>query len=468
MTGFDLAVLASLACSAAFLVVAFAIAIIRRPLSPPDLPAMSDIGKESPAVANLLANGGRITPDAVPATLFDLAARDAVEIEEAEPGSYVCRVGAPPAGILTAYESRVLDLLRRKAEGGVVPARALTAGPADEARGWMRAFRKEVVSEAQLVGKCVARWPRRVIALLGGLVLGALFLATAGNDDDSLTGPQAIAVGFAILTGIILTKVFSEDAQMVTPTGLESQARWLSLRRYLRDDEIFSTLPPTAVVVRERYLAYGAALGVAAAAVRAIPMGAESDRWAWTRYGGEWRQVRVSYPRVWPPAWGYSPLAVGWNGILAGLFGVMVLWVMSLMLPSIDLAPGAVQVTRYVSLGILVATAVGVIALAVGVVVICTAVVAAVRSTQVTGEAIRVRKFGSDEDTRCYLAVYTGTGDRVRAWLIRPQLYPALTEYSIVTVSVGALIGYVRTVNAGQAAAKAGNPAPSPTGPVPR
>jgi hypothetical protein len=468
VTGFDLAVMASLACSAAFLVVAGAIAIIRRPQSPPVLPAMSDIGKESPAVANLLANGGRITPDAVPATLFDLAARNAVKIEEAEPGSYVCRLGEAPAGVLTAYESRVLDLLRRKAQGGVVPARALTAGPADEAHGWMKAFRREVVSEAQLVGKCAARWPRRVIALLGGLVLGALFLANAGNEEDSLTGPQVVAIGFAILTGVILTKVFSEDAQMVTPTGVESQARWLSLRRYLHDDEIFSTLPPTAVVVRERYLAYGAALGVAAAAVRAIPMGAESDRWAWTQYGGEWRQVRVSYPRAWPPAWGYSPQAVGWTGIQAGLFGVLVLWVMSLMLPSIDLGPKADQMTRYVSLGILVATAAGVVALALGIVVLCTAIVAALRSTQVTGEAIRVRRFGTDEDTRCYLAVYTGAGDRVRAWLIRPQLYPALTEYSIVTVSIGALIGYVRSVHQGPAPAKANKPAPRTTGPVPR
>ena len=458
MSGFDLAVVASLACSAAFLAVAGAIAIVRRPQSPPVLPAMSDIGSESPAVANLLANGGRVTPDAVPATLFDLAARNAVKIEEAEPGSYVCRLGAAPSGVLTAYESRVLDLLRRKAQGGVVPARALTAGPADEAGGWMKAFRREVVSEAQLIGKCTARWPRRAIALLGGLVLGALFLASAGGEEDSTTGPQVVAIGFAILTGVILTKVFSEDAQMVTPTGVESQSRWLSLRRYLHDDEIFSTLPPTAVVVRERYLAYGAALGVAAAAVRAIPMGAESDRWAWTRYGGEWRQVRVSYPRVWPPAWGYSPMAVGWTGIQAGVFGGAVLWVSSLMLPSIELGPKADQMSRYVSLGILVATAVGLVALALGIVVLCTAIVAAVRATHVTGEAIRVRKFGSDEDTRCYLAVYTGTGDRVRAWLIRPQLYPALIEYSTVTVSVGALIGYVRSVAPSAAPAMASRP----------
>jgi predicted membrane protein DUF2207 len=448
VNGFDFAVVASLACSGAFMVLAAVIAIVNRPQSPPDLPAMSDLGPETPAVANLLANGGRVTPDAVPATLFDLAARKTVKIEEDEPGSYICRIGLETSGALTSYETRVLDLLRRRAKGGVVPAQALTAGPTDEAKGWMKAFQRSVVSEARAAGKCGPRWPRRAIAVLGGLGLGALTFAAAGGNEDSVTGPQAVAIGCAILVLVILVKVFSADAQMVTPAGLDSQARWLSLRKFLREDEIFSTLPPTAVAVRERYLAYGAALGVAAAAVRAIPMGAESDRWAWTQYGGGWRQVRVSYPRVWPPAWGYSPRAVGWTGIQVGAFGAVVLWVSSLMLPSIELGPQADQVARWVSVGILLATVIGLVAASLGIVVLCTAIVAALRTTQVTGEAIRVRRFGGDEEARCYLAVYTGTGDRVRAWMVRPELYPALREYSTVTVSVGALIGYVRSVHA--------------------
>jgi len=218
-------------------------------------------------------------------------------------------------------------------------------------------------------------------------------------------------------------------------------------------------LPPTAVVVRERYLAYGAALGVAASAVRAIPMGAESDKWAWTRYGGEWRQVRVSYPRRWPPAWGYSPLSVGWTGTLMVGFGLLVLWVTSLMVGSIDLGPKADEITRYVSLGVLAATGLGVLSLALGVIVLSVAIVAAVRTTKVTGEAIRVRRFGGeDEDSRCYLAVYTGTGDHVRAWLVRPQLYPSLVEYQTVTATVGPLIGYVHSVHRATAAE---SPSPS-------
>jgi hypothetical protein len=453
VTGFGLTVVASLACSGAFFVLAAAVAIIRRPQSPPVLPAMSDLGPETPAVANLLANGGRVTPDAVPATLLDLAARHVVKIEDADGDTYACRLGTQPSGALTAYESRVLALLRRKAEGGLVPAQALTAGPADEAKGWMKAFRTEVVAEASRAGKCAPRWPRRVIGVLGLLTLGAFVLAAAGGEEDSLTGPQAFAVVVAIVTAIVLTYVFSEEAQMITPAGIASEARWLALRRYLRDDELFPSLPPTAVVVRERYLAYGAALGVAAAAVRAIPMGAESDRWAWTQYGGEWRQVRVSYTNVLPLGWGNSPWRVAWAGIRIAALGVVLLSIATLLLPSIDFGSKADQVTRYFSIGVVAVMLVAGAAVVVAIVLLCTALVAQLRTTTVTGEAIRVRRFGSDDEVQCYLAVYMGTGDRLRAWVVPPALYPALTEYSVVTVSVSPLIGYVHSVHSSAAPA---------------
>ncbi|HEY3195918.1 MAG TPA: hypothetical protein VGK42_11855 [Candidatus Dormibacteraeota bacterium] len=464
MSAYDVAITGSFACSAAFFVLAGMVAILRRPHEPPVLPAMSDLGPETPAVANLLANGGRLTPEAVPATLLDLAVRQAVKIEEAEQGTYTCRIGVGPSGILTAYESRVLALLRKRAQGGVVPARALTAGPADEARGWMKAFRSEVVAEANAAGKCAPRWPKSVLTVLGVLGLGALLLGIAGGQEDDMTWPQAIAVGVAILTFIVLGRNFTEDTEMVTPAGLAAQARWLSLRKYLHDDEIFPSLPPTAVANRERYLAYGAALGVAAATVRAIPMGAESDRWAWTRYGGQWQQVRVSYPRRWPPAWGSSPWEVGWTGLLAGGFGVLVLWVTTQMLPSIEFGPGTDQVSRYVSAGIVGATLLGAAAVLLGIIVLAIAVIALIRTRDVTGEAIRVRHFGAEEASRYYLAVYTGVGRRVRAWLVRPLVYSALNEYDVVTVSVSPLIGYVRSVKPAQDDPRAlPEPAPSTT-----
>src|SRR5207237_8400166 len=109
--------------------------------------------------------------------------------------------------------------------------------------------------------------------------------------------------------------------------------------------------PPPAIVVRERYPAYSAALGVPVPAVRAIPMGAENDGRPWRSYVGTWRQVTVSYPIVWPPAWGASPGETIWRGIrLAGTAGA-VLFVFSLLLPHLSFAHSADQATRDLSAG---------------------------------------------------------------------------------------------------------------------
>ena len=440
----------SMGCTALFFAIATVVWVYRRPKAPPDLPAMSDLGPESPAVANLLANGGRLTPDAVPATLFDLAARRAVRIEETAPGEYQCRLGDGVTG-LKGYESRVLDLLRTRASGGVIPAHALTSGPTDEAKRWFKNFRGEVVGEATAAGECERRWPRWVLTAMGFLVLGALYLGTAaGNEDRSFTWPQAIAVALALAAGVVMAQAFTEDMVMLTPAGAAAQGRWVSLRKYLRDDEMFANLPPTAVAVRERYLAYGAALGVAATAVRAIPMGAESDRWAWTNYGGGgWRQVRVSYPERWPLAWGSSPWDIGWTGLWMTGVGALALWVTTQWLPSIDLGRGADEVTRYISIGVVLVTLGAAAAVTLGLIVLCAAVAALVMTRTVTGEAIRVRQFGGEDGYRHYLAVYTGKGTRVRAFSLRSELYPGLREYAKVTVSISPVTGYVRTVQAG-------------------
>ena len=92
----------SLVCCAAFYVVAAVAYVIRRPMTPPVLPATSDLGAENPAVANLLANGGAVTAEAVPATLLDLAARRIVQIEETAPHVYAVRIGSASVGSQTA------------------------------------------------------------------------------------------------------------------------------------------------------------------------------------------------------------------------------------------------------------------------------------------------------------------------------------------------------------------------------
>jgi hypothetical protein len=99
MTGFfDLsetdAVLAVAAAAAAgaWLVAAGIVFLGRRPSEPPVGPRTLELGLEPPAVANFLVNGLRVTGDAVPATLIDLAARNVVDMEQRGPGVFYVRL----------------------------------------------------------------------------------------------------------------------------------------------------------------------------------------------------------------------------------------------------------------------------------------------------------------------------------------------------------------------------------------
>ena len=451
---------ASAACSVAFYIGAGLVHMVRRPQVPSSLPATSDLGSESPAVANLLANGGELTPEAVPATLLDLAARRAIQIDEKEPRVYEVRIGSPPPAGLTAYESRVISLLRQKASGGVVPAAALTTGASGEAKSWHVSFNREVVSEARKLGFTKPRWPPQVLSALGLLLFGAFVLvALAANDDNHLNALWVGTLTLALVTIGISNRILRDNAQLVTTAGLPKQARWLSLRKYLHDDELFATLPPTAVVVRERYLAYGAALGVAAAAVRAMPMGSESDSRAWSSYGGHWRQVSVSYPKVWPPAYGASPGESIWRGIRLGSVAAVYLWVFAQLLPHLSFTQRADQLTRDLSAVAVLGAAIALVVLGTGLWLLLAGLISLVGTAHVTGDAVRLRRFGS-EASICYLAVDDGTRDRIRAWKVRPAIYDALTEYSTVTVSVTPLLSYVRHVHrAGVPVASAAAPA---------
>ena len=106
--------------------------------------------------------------------------------------------------------------------------------------------------------------------------------------------------------------------QRDTPAGRDAAACWLGYRDHVARDESFAGLPPAAVAIWDRHLAYAAALGIAKTAVRVLPLGARSERLAWSAYGGSWHQIRVRYPGG---LWGSSPWRVGFRGLVQVVLG---------------------------------------------------------------------------------------------------------------------------------------------------
>jgi hypothetical protein len=447
LSRYQVTLLAAAAAATVFwLLAASAIRFARRPSEPEFAAPTLELGPEPPALANLLARDFCVTPDAVPATLLDLAARGVVEIERLDVDTYQCRLRAMAGETHTAYERRVLELLRKRASDGIVPAQALTTGPAEEASRWWKAFVREVVSDSQNRGLSRDIWDRQTIVALALLAAVPTLLVGLAL---GLRG----AAGYAAGTAFVLGGMSSRHRQRDTPAGLAAASRWASVRAALEQDEAFPAQPPIAVALWERLLAYGAALGVAAGAIRPIPMGAESDRRAWTSHSGRWRQVDIRYPRFVPPGWGLHPGAALFGALLVGGVAVFVLYLVASVVSSLG------DMGR---LGTLIVAALFVIPSA----IVLGASVLAVRAvpdlwstTEVTGEVLRLRVHGSDKQPRHYVAVDDGRSQTIRAWRVKPERYATLAQYEVVAASVTRRLGYVRSIAPMSAGQPPGNPA---------
>lgn len=277
------------------------------PYQPAPGPTTSDTGDEPPAIVNLLVHRCALTRAAIPATVLDLAARGALAVEQYGRQVVVrVREHRIQGMALAAYEGHLLDHIRRHATGGSAPIEALGFDSPDEANRFWDRFRKAVVAEARQRRLVRNRWAPRDWTILGGFLAAALGLAAfalglahfaeenTGSSDDWGRWDWFWVAG--ISWAVIMAGLGALRDLRDTPTGRAAAARWLGVRTYLRQAEAFEDAPPAAVTVWDRYLAYGAALGVAHEAVRAMPFDDEDPASAWTRYGGHWREIDIRYP----------------------------------------------------------------------------------------------------------------------------------------------------------------------------
>jgi hypothetical protein len=314
--------------------IAFAVYFVLRfaasfPDLPPPGPETSDLGAEPPAVANLLVNRCKVTSAAAAATLLDLAARGHLELQQLDPDHFVVRLSAPPhdAVALEPYERQVMELVREKATGGSAPLEAVQL---DESStdAWRTRFAEEVVDDARTRGLLRGRWSRTDWVVFGVLLAavlaalaGGLFVAHVEDKggkrgegfDRELWFLVAIVGWVALMAALRRLRSVRYSAE-----GTAAAARWLGVKRFLQHDAQFGDTPPAGVAVWNRVLSYGAALGVAHAAVAAVPLEEEDPDVAWSRVGGAWHQVHVDYPTHF--GYGEKPRSVFLAGLLRTLF----------------------------------------------------------------------------------------------------------------------------------------------------
>jgi hypothetical protein len=398
---------------------------LRAPPRPPVGQLTLELGTEPPALANFLVHDFRVTDSAVAATLLDLAARNVLDVEQRGPEVYYVRPRVRTAVALTPYEQRVHAHVESKASDGVVPAEALTTGDESASKEWLGAFRAEVVADAQARGLSRDALDSRLFAALTALSAApaVAFWAVWGF------GPALAVVGGA---GILLGWIYAQHPQRETAAGLEAASRWLGVRAELASNKEFRRHSPLTVELWDRLLAYGAALGVASGAAGPLSLGAESDTHAWSSYGGRWREVRVSYPRIWPPGWGAEPaaaLAVA-VAVAAGAGFLLYRTADSLF----DAGSGGALPLVALCFGVLL-----------GVTVVIVAASDLYASVEITGPIIRLRSLESDDEVRYYAAVDDG-GSTIRAFRLTEEQFRGLRQGDVVTVKATPRLGRVRWI----------------------
>jgi hypothetical protein len=170
--------------------------------------------------------------------------------------------------------------------------------------------------------------------------------------------------------------------------------------------------------------------------------------------------VRVRYYNLpFPFERGESPRSALFRGLAIGAMGAFILYFL------VRVARGVGDVDlggdRRVWLLVVAVFAVPALMALAGAIQVVRAVVDLWSAREITGQVLRLRKFGGEESGwRYYLAVDDGRAAKVHAWLISPEIYERLEQGQLVTVVVTPNLRYVRSViRAGAPADAAPEPA---------
>jgi hypothetical protein len=271
--------------------------------------ATPDLRDEPPAVVSLLVNGLVDAPQVASATLLDLAARGLVEIHEVAPDAQhtLVRLGTktlPDAA--PAYERRVLERVAATAGRTFTPVADLVATYADGGANWQRRLVRDATLDARRRGLVGTSDRGCLLGITtGGLVTAALLAPLVPDPDAAgFGGTVAVLVAAWLVVspavgGFVSGVTLGEKAgapDRYTAHGRDVTAHWLGVAAWLRAHPAMRDLPPAAVAVWDRYLAYGAALDAIPHAVRVLDFETAGRRSELTsHHTGVARTVHVRY-----------------------------------------------------------------------------------------------------------------------------------------------------------------------------
>jgi Predicted membrane protein (DUF2207) len=399
------------------------ISLATRPRDLRSGPPTPDLGAEPPAVVNLLVTRCQLTVEAADATLLDLAARRILEVFQPgdDPAGLLVRVRVARPDGLTRYERRVFDRVSEVAGDRFTPLAEVTRQYADGGPRWYRHLRAEVVEDATARGLVRVRRlgsPVILLCLLTGMAVVCLgivpLVPTAAHPDaaQNAIGDGLIAGWFLGSPVVALCLIFIAlphlNGVRYTPTGQEAGQRWLGVAGWLAAHEHLADLPPAAVAVWDRYLAYGVALGVNPIASGAVDLRVGRVLRVRSRYTGTTRTVSVRYP--------WDPMAYTQAGVrLVWSLGVLLCWAAFWLFAArrIGAWPAAASWPLY-ALGVLAPVRAGY--------KVVRSTLARTAPVTVTGQVLAAHPYRlhAGSAPRWYqVVVDDGEHDRTRPWLVR-------------------------------------------------
>ncbi|WP_203911739.1 DUF2207 family protein [Rhizocola hellebori] len=261
---------------------AMVLAYFRQRTLKPD-PATEDLREESPAVVSLLVNNFEPGLDLVEATLLDLGARGFLEFRPSESGRHTVHIGKEFPSGLSAFDQQVFDRVSGSAIGGV----------AQLERTVFDDLYRTAQREAREAGLSQLRFDWRTQSwLIVGAVAAA---ATVGGSLFWASGLVLHLTAGVLVLLALLGLIAAGQRVQHTPAGITAAQHWLGVRQFMRGHSSFVEDPPTAAKRWERYLGYGAAMGV----THGASLLAGDRHLIWAHHDGRWRRVRVEYPRGW-------------------------------------------------------------------------------------------------------------------------------------------------------------------------